>query len=253
MDFWGTVLVVFRRWYIFLPIFALSLTAAGGIYSTVMTTYTSSAVLILTTPTTGGSLPTNPDIPNGLTNPMLNFDHGLSISASILIAAMGTSDMAAELGVRDGGDFAFRVTNGGNNLESLATGPFLFIEGEASSAAAAQDIVKRVIVRAKAELDHRQKAVRAPMATYITTYEAVPPTTPMAQRGRKLRAVAAAMGVGVVASLCASFMAESFFQRRKARRQAGAPDPADAAGERPLPDRAALNGRAHADGPVARH
>ncbi|WP_030924607.1 hypothetical protein [Streptosporangium amethystogenes] len=244
MDFWGTVLVVFRRWYVFLPVFALSVAAAAGLYSTVPTTYVSSAVLILTTPTTGGSLPTNPDIPNGLTNPMLNFDHGLSISASILIAAMGTPEMAAEIGVRDGGEVTFKVTNGGSNLESLATGPFLFIEGEGHSAAAAQDIVRRVIARAKTELDLRQKAVRAPSATYITTYEAVPPTTPLAQRGRKLRAVAAAAGVGVMASLCATFMAESFLHRRRLRRPPGTPEHTRVA--------AALNGRLPAD-PAVRH
>ncbi|MBB2909105.1 hypothetical protein FHS43_000351 [Streptosporangium becharense] len=217
MDFWGTVLVVFRRWYVFLPVFALSVAAAAGVYSTVPTTYVSSAVLILTTPATGGSLPANPDIPNGLSNPMLHFDHGLSVSASILIAAMGTPDMAAELGAAAGTGATFKVTNGGSNLESLATGPFLFVEGEGTTAADAQDMVRRVLARARTELEHRQQAVRAPRATYITTYEAVPPTTPVAQRGRRLRAVAAAAGLGLMASLWACFAVESVLHRRAAR------------------------------------
>lgn len=220
MDFWGTVLVLFRRWYVVLPAFALSVAAAAGVYSTVPTTYTSSAVLVLTTPTTGGSLPSNPRFPNGLTNPLLNFDRGLNVSASILIAAMGTPEMAAELGAVEGGDTAFAVTNGGSNLESLATGPYLFVEGESSSPEAARDIVKRVIARAKLELVTRQRAVKAPRATYITAYEAVPPTIPQAQRGRKLRAVAAAVGVGVAAGLCAAFAVESFVTSRRARRAA---------------------------------
>ncbi|WP_433250270.1 hypothetical protein ACQPYK_03870 [Streptosporangium sp. CA-135522] len=259
MDFWGTVLVLLRRWYIVMPTFALSVAAAAGVYSTIPTTYISSAVLILTTPTTGGSLPSNPDIPNGLTNPMLNFDRGLNVSASILITVMGTPDMAVELGAVAGGDTSFKVTNGSDNPEALATGPFLFIEGESPTADGARDIVTKVIARAKRELFQRQQAVRAPRATYITTFEAVPPTTPEAQRGKKLRAVAAAVGLGAVASLCAAFMAESFARARRARRRADALERADAldradAGEakKASPAPAALNGRLPADGPAVR-
>ncbi|MFJ2028466.1 hypothetical protein [Streptosporangium sp. NPDC087985] len=259
MDFWGTILVLFRRWYIVMPTFALSLAIAAGIYSTIPTTYISSAVLILTTPTTGGTLPSNPDVPNGLTNPMLNFDNGLSVSASILITVMGTPDMAVELGAVEGGDTSFKVTNGSSNLESLATGPFLFVEGESASAEGALDIVTRVLARTRRELFDRQQVVKAPRATYITTYEAVPPTTPEAQRGRKLRAVAAAVGVGAVVSLCAAFAAESFGQARRARRR---DDERDRTGDAPpataeeagraSPDASASNGRLPAGDPVRR-
>lgn len=249
MDFWGTVVVLFRRWYVVVPAFALSLAAAAGVYSTVPTTYTSGAVLVLTTPTTGGSLPTNPRIPNGLTNPLLNFDRGLNVSASILIAVMGTPDMAAELGAVEGGDTSYAVTNGGSNLESLATGPYLFIEGESSSPQAARDIVTRIIARAKLELVNRQKAVKAPPATYITTYEAVPPTVALPQRGKKLRAVATAVGIGVAAGICAAFAAESLLQSRKARRGAVRRRGAEETPPAPEP---ALNGRSPADSPAVR-
>ncbi|MFF4413263.1 hypothetical protein ACFYY8_12095 [Streptosporangium sp. NPDC001559] len=262
MDFWGTVLVLFRRWYVVLPTFVLSLVAAAAIYSTVPTTYTSSAVLILTTPTTGGSLPSNPRMPNGLTNPMLNFDRGLSISASILIAAMGTPDMATQLGAVEGGDTAFKVNNGSSNIESLATGPYVFIEGESSTPQAAKDIVVRVIARTKLELVNRQEAVKAPKATYISAYEAVPPTEPLAQRGRKMRAVAAAAGVGVIASLFMAFTVESFVTNRRRRREEAETKAGGDPGTPPETSRKAtppaepvagrLNGRLPAGSPVTR-
>ncbi|MEV7009733.1 hypothetical protein [Streptosporangium sp. NPDC051022] len=251
MDFWGTITVLFRRWYVVVPAFLLSLAAAVGVYSTVPTTYVSSAVLVLTTPTTGGSLPSDPSRPNGLTNPLLNFDRGLSISASILIAVMSTPDMGTELGVAEGGDTTFKISNGGNNLESLATGPYVFIEGESLSPDAAQDIVKRVIARTRIELANRQEAVKAPKATYITSYEAVPPTVPLAQRGRKMRAVAAALGVGIATAICAAFIAESFTQSRRARREARKRADTKRTAE-PPPGTAALNGRAPADSSAAR-
>ncbi|MEV8634653.1 hypothetical protein AB0395_23655 [Streptosporangium sp. NPDC051023] len=253
MDFWGTVLVLFRRWYVVLPTFTLAVAAAAGIYSTIPTTYASSAVLILTTPTTGGSLPSNPRVPNGLTNPMLNFDRGLSISASILIAVMGSPDTATELGAVEGGDTAFKVTNGSSNIESLATGPYVFIEGESGTPEGAKDIVTRVIARTKAELVNRQEAVKAPKATYISAYEAVPPTVPLAQRGRKLRAVAAAVGVGVVASLFMAFTVESFVTNRRLRREAAARKAAETSASANHSQKASeLNGRLPVGGPVVR-
>ncbi len=219
MDFWGTVLVLFRRWYIAIPAFLLSVAAAFGVYATIPTIYVSTSVLVLTTPTTGTSLPADPRIPNELTNPMLHFDNGLSVSASILIAALGTPDMAAELGIVPGGETEYKVTNGSSNLESLATGPLLFVEGDSRTPEGATAIVRKVVERAKAELDARQKAVHAPRATYITMYEAVPPTTPEPRKGRKLRGFAAALGMGVVGSLCATFATESLISARRARRR----------------------------------
>jgi hypothetical protein len=219
MDFWGTVLVLFRRWYVAIPAFLLSVAAAFGVYTTIPTVYVSTSVLMLTTPTTGGSLPANPRIPNELTNPMLHFDNGLSVSASILIAALGTPDMAAELGIVPGGETEYKVTNGSSNLESLASGPLLFVEGDSRTPEGATAIVRKVVERAKTELDARQKAVHAPRATYITMYEAVPPTTPTPQKGRKLRGFAAALGIGLVGSLCATFAVESLVAARRARRR----------------------------------
>ncbi|MEO3853611.1 hypothetical protein [Acrocarpospora sp. B8E8] len=218
MDFWGTVLTVFRRWYVVLPVFGATVAAAFGIYSTVPTYYVSSAVLALTLPPSGGSLPTHADSPNPLTNPLLNFDHGLSVSASIIIAALNTSDTSRELGVLEDSDTDYEVSNGENNLESLATGPLVFIQGESLTPEGARDIVARLIAKANEELVDRQKGLKAPAATYITTYEAVPPTKPEAQKGRKLRAVLVALAVGAIASLCAAFAVDSMAAARRRRR-----------------------------------
>jgi hypothetical protein len=190
-----------------------------GVYLTIPTTYLSNSVLVLTIPTTGGSLPTNPLIPHGLTNPLLNFDHGLSVSASILIAALGTPETAAELGVSPDGTTTYKVYNGSSNLESLSTGPLVFIEGEGRTPEAAAEMVRRVIERTRDVLAERQRRLDAPRATFIKLDEMVPPTTPMAQRGRKMRSAAAAAGLGVIASLFVTFAAESFLSARSARRR----------------------------------
>ncbi|MFC0864155.1 hypothetical protein ACFHYQ_17815 [Sphaerimonospora cavernae] len=220
MDFWGTVVVVFRRWYVTLPAFLLAMGAASAVYTSIPTTYVSSAVLMLTVPTSGGTQPHDLKRPGDLTNPLLNFDKGLSMAASIVITTLGTPEVSAKLGVAPGGDPAFQVTNGSSNLESLTQSPFVFITGESTSPEVSRDIVKRVMIEARQVLDDRQRSLDTPPATYILMSEAVPPTPPMPQRGRRLRAAAVAVALGCVASLTAAFAAESIAQARRGRRTA---------------------------------
>ncbi|MBF8191060.1 hypothetical protein ITP53_36200, partial [Nonomuraea sp. K274] len=57
MDFWGTILVLIRRWYVALPASLVAVGVAFFAYSTIPVTYTTTAVLLLTAPTSGGTLP----------------------------------------------------------------------------------------------------------------------------------------------------------------------------------------------------
>jgi hypothetical protein len=218
MDFWGTVVVVFRRWFVTLPAFALAVGAAVAVYVSIPITYTSTAVLVLTTPTTGGSLPSNPKYPNGLTNPLLNFDRGLSTTASIVIGVLSTPEMATALGATPDGDPSYEVNNGSSNPENLAQTPFVFITGESVSPQAAQDLVRRVSAQARMVLADRQRDVHAPRATYIAIDQAVPPTTPQPQKGRRTRAAAVALALGGVAGLVSAFAAESVAQAMRVRK-----------------------------------
>ncbi|AQZ67288.1 unnamed protein product [[Actinomadura] parvosata subsp. kistnae] len=209
MDFWGTVLVLVRRWYVALPAFLAALGAAFYSYSTIPITYTTSAVLVLTAPTSGGIQLPDPDQPIPRVNPLLNFDHGLDVAASILISVMSTPDMVADMGVTSDGPTTYAVTNGTQNLESLATGPLVFVQGESQTPQEATRIARKAIERVKKELDVRQRQVQAPAGTYITISEAVPPTTPVPQQGKKLRSAASALGLGLIGALTAAFAAES--------------------------------------------
>jgi hypothetical protein len=220
MDFWQTVLVLFRRWYVAAPAFLLAAGAAVGIYLTVPVTYSSSAVLVLDQPLAGGSLPALPTDKGTITNPLLNFDQGLNNAAAIVIQALNTPEVAAALGASPTGDPSYKVTNGSTNQqEQIVAGPFVFVEGDSRNPQAAQDIAKRAVDRVKLELAGRQKALNAPPETYITVDVAVQPTTPAAQRGNKTRSAAIAVLMGVVAALCAAYAFESYSQAR--RRKSG--------------------------------
>ncbi|MEU8244838.1 hypothetical protein [Nonomuraea sp. NPDC048916] len=223
MDFWGTVLVVFRRWYVTVPAFLLALGTAFAVYLTVPTMYQSNAVLVLTIPPTGGSVPVDPQYPNPLTNPLLNYDGALNVSASILLQALSTPETAAQVGAPPGGDTAYSVNNGSSNPELLASGPFVIIEARSPSAETAHSLVTKLVQRAKVEMAERQRLLRAPPSTYLALTEMVPPTSPQEQRGGKSRFAAAVLILGLFAALTAGFAAESVAAALRRRESPGPP------------------------------
>jgi hypothetical protein len=252
MDFWRTVAVLFRRFYITVPAGVATLVLAGAAYSSVPLEYQSNAVLVLTTPLSGGTESPHNKYPS-LTNPMMNFDRSLALTASIVIQEMNSAEIAQRLDLPPGGTSSYAVTNGSSNPELLETGPFIFVGGEAASPEAAQQITQRVSDMVVTVLAERQDAVNAPPSTHIGIQTVVPASTGQPLLGSPLRAAAAACALGGLASLAAVFGFENLMthwrRRREARAQKkaalvpGDPVPAasrDGAGE---PAQAAAGGR----------
>lgn len=218
MDFWGTVLVVFRRWYITFPAFLLALAVSYGVYLRIPVMYESGAVLVLTVPTTGGSVPVDPQYPNPRTNPLLNYDGALNVTASILLQVLSAPETASELGAPPGGTTTYSVNNGSANPELLASGPFVIINAKSQSAQTAQSLVVNLVARAKVEMVERQLLLNAPPTTFVQVTEMVAPTAPQEQRGGKSRSAAAVLAIGLFVSLTAGFAAESMFGALRRRR-----------------------------------
>jgi hypothetical protein len=218
MDFWRTVQVVFRRWYITFPAFLGAVGVAVLVYGSVPTQYVSTSVILLTTPRTGPTEQVDGKHRSEVTNPLLNFEQGLSLSASMLIQALGSPETAASLGVSPNGGTSYKVTNGSTNPELLESGPFVFIEGTSMKPHDAQDIVRKVSALAGQELAARQEQLNAPPSTYITVTEVVAATTPEPLTVKKLRAAGAAGVLAVLAGLAAAYAFEDLVSRHQLRR-----------------------------------
>ena len=67
MDFWKSIFTLARRRSVGPPIFALAILAAVVAYLMLPTTYVSSTAMVLTTPTSGGTLSPDPKEAAGLT------------------------------------------------------------------------------------------------------------------------------------------------------------------------------------------
>jgi capsular polysaccharide biosynthesis protein len=212
MDFWKTVLVLLRRWTIAVPVFVCALAAAGAMYVLTPLQYQTVASVVLTIPANG---PTSESQKvTGGTNPLLAFDSGLAVSASIVSQSLATSDAQKELG-SDGKSYLAEVTGGAN-------GPFISVKTTAPTAKASTDLAKRVLDRVRLELVNRQQALQAPATTFIRVEDVVPPTDPQVQRGGKLRAGGVALVLAFGMTLFGAYGYESFHQARSRRKKATA-------------------------------
>lgn len=240
MDFWASVVILFRRWYITVPACLATLAMCAGAYYMVPQQYRSDSILVLTTPLSGGTQATNPDVPNSITNPMMNFDRSLALSASIVIQLMNSTETALSLGITPGGPTSYAVSNGSSNPELLETGPFIFVTATAPDARTAQELTEKVSAAAAAALAQRQDELSAPGSTHIHMVVVVPPTLGQPLTGSPMRAAAAAGALAGLMSLGAVFGFESLQSHRRRRRAGGQratehddPDPRAAPGAAP--------------------
>lgn len=216
MDFWKAILGLVRRRYVALPILVLSIGIAALAYFLTAPQYLSATTMVLTTPTSGGTLSQDPSKPTGLTNPLLNFDDGLKTTSAILIQAMNTPDVVKSLTA--GGGTKITINDGSSNASLLGVnGPFIYIEGESASAEDARAVVQRAQQLVRDELVNRQKALNAPPSTYITIVDVVPPSVPEVQRGAQLQFAAAGLVLTIIGGLAGAYAAERLFAARRRR------------------------------------
>ena len=214
MDFWGTVRVLRRRWYIALPAVLLTGILALYVYITVPTRYESSGVLVLTSPAAGGKYSGNTKPEDVVkVNPLLQFDGSLTTTAQILTQILGDPKTAEELAGKK--STATYTANTGP-----VGGPLLFISTEADSAESAEGLVGKVLEKTVNELAAQQKALNAPEQTFITAQILVKPTTASAKIGGKVRYVGAATVVLLLLTIASTFAADSIMLKAKRRKDA---------------------------------
>jgi hypothetical protein len=242
VDLWKTLLVIVRRWYIALPMFLVSIGGAGAIFASYPSYYESDGLLILTSPTGGSVLATNPK-DNAWANPLLSFDDGLKITATLLIQSLNAPPSMGQLVTPETED---SVTIGHGDLE----GPFIAIKSTSASPEQAEQMVDRVFRLARSELQKQQLTLNAPPKTYINISAIVAPTPPVEQSKLALRAAGSAFAIGLAATLTVVYGTESFLSHRRKRRERAEapaaekeePEEKDAEPEEPGGPREMING-----------
>jgi hypothetical protein len=216
MDFWETMRVLARRWYIAVPALLVSAVLAFMTYTSVPTRYESTGVMVFTSPSSGGrfSDSTKPEDVVRV-NPLLAFDGSLTTTAQILTQVLGDPLTRKELAGADSTS-AYTANTG------PVGGPLLFVTAESDSAEEAQLLVGKVLDRAGVELDARQRTLNAPEPTFITAQVLVKPTAAEAKIGGKVRFVGAAAVVLLLLTIAVTFGSDSVINKLKRRRDEAA-------------------------------
>jgi uncharacterized protein involved in exopolysaccharide biosynthesis len=210
MDFWRTLGVLLRRWYVALPALAVSLGLAGAVFLSVHTDYESTSTIVLASPTDGARVQVGQTGPQDRVNPMLAFDGSLITSAQIIIQKLQDPAIAKQLLDPAGGE-KYQVGNG------QLSGPFIVVVATAHTPNAAHGLAERVVQRARTELTDSQQTLKAPATTFITVVPVVAPTPAEAKIGGKTRYAGVALVLGLISSLGAAYAAESIMDARRRR------------------------------------
>ena len=212
MDFWKTIGVLLRRWYVSVPVFAVALALGGGVFFKTPTQYEATGTMVLTAPTAGASVAIDPSKATGPGNPLLDFEGSLTITTQLLIQSLSSPAVQQQIATEGGASFQAGDGNTG--------GPFVVILADAKSPAQAELTVNLALKYAQNELDARQKNLNAPPTTFIGTQSVVSPTTATTKISGKLKTGGIALVGGLVLSLLVAYGIESFSTRRRKRAEA---------------------------------
>ena len=206
MKFWKALLGLLRRRAVASPVFLLAAVAAVVAFLVVPARYTTSAIVMLAPPVNGGITNTNPFDPAGGTNPLLLQTEGLRTAVATLVLTFSVEEVRASVGAPKFGSTDLVVNDGSTEPQLIGmTGPFLYIEADSNSAAKADAVVRRTRERLAAELDWRQRNLRAPVNTYVGITDVVPPSEPEASYTDRIAAAVLAFGLGIFAGLSAAY------------------------------------------------
>jgi hypothetical protein len=212
MSFWRIVLGLLRKPSVGIPIGVAAV--ALGVLGFLMTPvrYISSETLVLTTPASGGTISQDPNRPNGLTNPLLNFDNGLRVTSAILIQAVNTPEALEAFG---GATTMVKVDDGRTNPNLLNdNGPFIYVQVESPTPGEALATINRVVDRLHDDLTARQVALDAPKETYISLVPVVGAANPVASMAGRVKMAGLGFFVPLVGGLAVAYL----LGRRSARR-----------------------------------
>jgi hypothetical protein len=201
VDVWGITLAVLRRWYVFIPIFALAVLAAVSAGRGVAPEYEASATAMLT------PAPTQPTVANPLVNAQeANTAIGIVLNGPV-----------AQLQVSDSGlTGSFAVTTAARS--SVLT----IVARSDKSAEDAVATTEAVLDVANQELKVRQEAAGIPAGSQIGLQVLSPPSLASVGTDGALRVQAIIVILGAAAALVVSVLFDDiigFIRRRRQRRR----------------------------------
>lgn len=200
MDFWNSLKVLARRWYIVAAGLLVTLVLAVGVNALISPTYTAVGSLVLAVP---------PNLPEraSAANPYLAYGN-LAVAARVVASGMNQPSVVREQRSKGAtGDFVV-------DLDPERSSPIITVNSTARTAAEAIKTVEVVTQGVQQLLADRQKSLGAPQNTWITANSVVVPEEANQAIGSRLRAVSAVLVLGGIGTLTLAFAIEGMAQGR---------------------------------------
>lgn len=202
MDFWNSLKVLARRWYVVVAGLVLTLVGGLGVNSLIAPSYTAVGSLVLAVP---------PNLPEraASSNPYLAYGN-LAVAAKVVASGMNQPSVVRDQRSKGAtGDFVV-------DLDPERSSPIITVNSTARTAAEAIKTVEVVTAGVQQLLADRQKFLGAPQNTWITANSVVVPEEANRAIGSRLRAVSAVLVLGVIGTLTLAFAIEGMAQGRSA-------------------------------------
>ncbi|NTW42078.1 MAG: hypothetical protein HGA44_19740, partial [Cellulomonadaceae bacterium] len=217
MEITGLVASLLRRWYVV----ALGVLLTGGLAllaaQAVPPTYTAAGSVLL--------LPPSASVEEG-SNQLLQLG-GLEQPAALVVAYLAGDDMREAFDAQNPG-VTYEVV-----LDPLSRGPLIMMTVEAPSSATVMDALESALATVPEALDALQDQVAAPPSSRFASIPLSVDAKPTTLNKETLRALIAAVGVGMALTLVGAVGLDSLLirsqQRRAARAAAVAAPPGNAA------------------------
>jgi hypothetical protein len=210
LDFWTSVKVLARRWYIVAVGLLVTVGGAVGVSSLIAPSYTAAGSMVLAVP---------PNLPEraASANPYLAYGN-LAVAAKVVASAMNQPSVVRDQRAK-GATGTFVV-----DLDPERSSPIITVNSRAATAVDAIRTVEVVTVGVQQLLADRQKSLGAPQNTWITASSVVVPEEANRAVGSRLRAVSAVTVLGLIGTLSLAFALEGWSQ---GRRRASSPTAAE--------------------------
>lgn len=209
MDLWTTIWILFRRWYVTIPVLACSAAASAYVVSSMASEYQATASMVVLAPAvhiTNGTVDKNTK-----SNPYLLFGGSQDVVATVLQTIM-ESDTARQ-GLKEQG-----VLGDWSLAASIGNGPVLHLSVTEKTAQGAVSSAQKILDAAKKNLADLQTQAGSPPDQLIGVSVISAPTRARLLLGSKIRVAAGLGAVGIGLTFGAAFAFESLARGRRARK-----------------------------------
>ena len=203
MEFWTSVKVILRRWYVVVPCLVLTLVLGGYLVHTAKPAYKATGSVLLSGSGRPARVVTTPSTVAGV-NPYANMDQS---QLAYLVSQAASSSTISDQMAAAGATSTYSVV-------SMPNEPAMTVSTTAETPDSALRSYRTLITLLNAELDRRQLAVGAPSNALVGVQNWTIPTNAQPQNAAKVKALILVLGVGLLLTLGLTFLVDAMLTNR---------------------------------------